>query len=88
MTVKAAATAVLLSVLYGAFDEVHQSFTPGRSPDVRDLFADGLGAALGVAARVLAIAAIARLDSRLDAGGRCTRSLRGYTSSLIGSAPL
>ena len=50
VTVKAAATAVLLSVLYGAFDEVHQSFTPGRSPDVRDLFADALGAALGVAA--------------------------------------
>ena len=50
VTVKAAATAVLLSLLYGAFDELHQSFTPGRSPDVRDLFADGLGAALGVAA--------------------------------------
>jgi len=48
--VKAVATAVLLSVLYGAFDEVHQSFTPGRSPDLRDLLADGLGAALGVAA--------------------------------------
>ena len=50
VTVRAAAIAVLCSVLYGAFDEVHQSFTPGRSPDVRDLFADGLGAALGVAA--------------------------------------
>lgn len=49
VTVKAAAIAVLWSVLYGAFDEVHQSFTPGRSPDVRDLFADGLGAVLGVA---------------------------------------
>ena len=50
VTVRAAAIAVLCSVLYGAFDEVHQSFTPGRSPDVRDLFADALGAALGVAA--------------------------------------
>jgi VanZ family protein len=50
VTAKVAATAVLLSLFYGAFDELHQSFTPGRSPDVRDLFADALGAALGVAA--------------------------------------
>ena len=31
-----AAMAVLLATLYGAFDEVHQAFTPNRSPDVRD----------------------------------------------------
>jgi VanZ family protein len=60
VTVKAAATAVLLSVLYGVFDEVHQSFTPGRSPDVRDLFADALGAALGVAAVWLLAAIVSR----------------------------
>ncbi len=44
---RTAAMAVLLATLYGAFDEVHQAFTPGRSPDVRDLVADCLGAALG-----------------------------------------
>jgi VanZ family protein len=60
VTVRAAAIAVLCSVLYGAFDEVHQSFTPGRSPDVRDLFADALGAALGVAAVWLLRAIVTR----------------------------
>ena len=60
VTVKAAAIAVFCAVLYGAFDEVHQSFTPGRSPDVRDLFADGLGAALGVAAMWLLGAIVTR----------------------------
>ena len=45
--------AVLFSTLYGAFDEVHQAFTPERTPDARDLFADALGAALGVVAILL-----------------------------------
>jgi VanZ family protein len=67
VTVKAAAIAVLLSVLYGAFDEMHQSFTPGRSPDVRDLFADALGAALGVAAVWLLSAIVRRARGPLKA---------------------
>jgi VanZ family protein len=36
--------ACLISVLYGATDEFHQSFVPGRDADVFDLFADALGA--------------------------------------------
>ena len=31
---------------YGATDEWHQSFVPGRDADVRDLVADAVGAAL------------------------------------------
>jgi VanZ family protein len=53
VTMGKAGMAVLLSALYGAFDEVHQAFTPQRTPDVHDLFADALGATLGVVAILL-----------------------------------
>ena len=36
-----------LAVLYGISDEWHQSFVPGREPDVLDVLADGVGAAAG-----------------------------------------
>lgn len=40
--------AVVLAAAYGATDEFHQSFVPGRSPDLADLVADAFGAALAV----------------------------------------
>jgi VanZ family protein len=43
-----AAITVLLATLYGASDEFHQSFVPGRSPDVHDVLADCRGAAIAV----------------------------------------
>lgn len=58
------AIAVLLATLYGAFDEIHQSFTPGRSPDVHDLFADFLGAAVGVVVVLLCRFVVTRLAPR------------------------
>ena len=42
--------AVALSVAYGATDEWHQSFVPGRTADLTDLRADATGALLGTAA--------------------------------------
>ena len=39
-------TAILLSTMYGASDEFHQSFTRGREPTIRDVFIDGIGATL------------------------------------------
>jgi VanZ family protein len=41
--------AFVVAVLYGVSDEFHQSFVPGRTPDVLDLVCDGLGAAVGLA---------------------------------------
>ena len=38
----------LLSVSYGASDELHQRYVPGRTPDVRDLAADATGALAGI----------------------------------------
>jgi VanZ family protein len=39
--------AVLLGVVFGASDEFHQSFVPGRSMEFLDLVADTLGAICG-----------------------------------------
>ena len=41
---------VLLVMLYGISDEVHQLFVPGRSADFLDVVADTAGGMLGVAA--------------------------------------
>jgi VanZ family protein len=49
MTAMRAITAVVLAGLYGVTDEIHQSFVPGRNPDVLDVVADTLGAGGAVA---------------------------------------
>jgi len=49
LTLGRAIWAVLFCILYGISDEFHQSFVPGRTPDAKDLIADGVGAALGAA---------------------------------------
>ena len=46
--VNAVLFAVLGAVIYGATDEFHQGFTPGREPRVRDVFFDTIGAVTGV----------------------------------------
>lgn len=48
--------AVLVAVAYGFVDEWHQSFVPGRTPDIRDIVADTVGATFAV----LAVTWIAR----------------------------
>jgi VanZ family protein len=44
--------AMLITVAYGATDEVHQVFVPGRTGDVYDLMADTAGALAGTIACV------------------------------------
>ncbi len=44
-----AMAAILVATAYGVSDEFHQSFVPGRTPDILDVAADSVGAALAVA---------------------------------------
>ena len=65
LTTRAAALAWLVSAVYGASDEFHQSFVPGRTPDVNDWLVDIAGAAVAiVACRALAAAIVRRRQSR------------------------
>ncbi len=41
-------TSLVFSVLYGALDEVHQLFVPGRSCDIYDWLADVAGVILAI----------------------------------------
>lgn len=43
----------LLATLYGCSDEFHQSFIPGRSAEITDILADGVGAFLGASITAL-----------------------------------
>lgn len=45
----AALVAVACALAFGASDEWHQSFVPGRSSSAFDAIADGVGACLGAA---------------------------------------
>ena len=45
-----AALAIAVGVAYGATDEIHQMFVPGRSAELADLAADAGGVILGTAA--------------------------------------
>ena len=46
--INAGLLAILVSVIYGASDEFHQGFTPGREPRVRDVVFDTIGAIAGI----------------------------------------
>lgn len=64
LNAKSAVMAVFFATLYGAFDEIHQSFTPERTPDLRDLLADCLGASLGVVVMLMLVAMWKRANGR------------------------
>jgi VanZ family protein len=48
-TAKGAWWWAVVAAVYGATDELHQSFVPGRSADLLDLLADTAGSCLGIA---------------------------------------
>ena len=62
------AAAIILSLAYGVSDEMHQQFTPGRTPDVLDVVADTVGATAGAA--VAFVAAVTMRRWRTAKAGR------------------
>jgi VanZ family protein len=48
VTLARAASAAVATTAYGVSDEWHQSFVPGRQADAADVWADAVGAVLGV----------------------------------------
>jgi VanZ family protein len=63
---RAGTIAVLGAIAFGASDEWHQSFVPGRDASLFDLAADAVGAAAGTA---LLFAALRRRRARPGSGG-------------------
>ncbi len=64
-----AALAFALTVLYGAGDEVHQAFVPGRSASETDIALDAAGAVAGIALALLVLRLLAagrRPQARLN----------------------
>jgi VanZ family protein len=59
--------AALITTLYGISDEMHQSVTPGRSPDAFDVIADAVGGLLGA---LVCVAIVARKDARAASARR------------------
>ncbi len=69
VTAAVAVATVAFCVAYGVSDEFHQSFVPGRVPDIADLFADAAGATAAVAGGW----AWGILSARPDSASRATR---------------
>lgn len=46
---------ILLGMIYAVSDEIHQSFIPGRTPQITDIYIDTLGVVLGVLLILLGI---------------------------------
>lgn len=59
-----AALALLAASFFGATDELHQSFVPGRTPDVADWAWDTVGAAVGIGTLLLARRLLLRWGGR------------------------
>ena len=39
---------LIICILYAISDEIHQGFTPGRNPQIFDVFIDNIGSIMGI----------------------------------------
>ena len=58
------AAAVVAAILYGASDEFHQMFVPGRSAELGDLIADGMGGLIGASLAMWALSRSLRPEEK------------------------
>ncbi len=56
------AAATLVTTLYGASDEFHQRFVPGRDADLHDWLADAAGGTLGALATAIVVRRLRAAD--------------------------
>jgi VanZ family protein len=63
-----ALVACFVTIMWGFLDEVHQAFVPGRSADLIDLLADGIGAVFGAGVRFAFGAVVQRFLARRASG--------------------
>lgn len=61
---------LVITVCYAIFDELHQYFVPGRSPDPFDVLADIIGIAAGLLLVVLYQVVIERKQKQIDVESR------------------
>jgi len=55
---------VLICIAFGAIDELHQSFVPGRTMELLDLLADSVGAVCGAEFLIILKNRISRMGGR------------------------
>ncbi len=63
---RGALSAWLFATGFGLLDELHQAFVPGRSADIEDLAADGLGTLAGIIFVLIFRAHLARRATRSE----------------------
>jgi len=71
------AIATTLTAVYGVTDELHQAFTPHRSPDPFDVMADTLGGLLGALLCVAIVARKRKHNVSAREGGRAEHRVDG-----------
>ena len=55
---------LVIGIIYAASDEIHQSFVPGRSPQITDVMIDTMGVLLGILLVMLCLNIFSKIKQR------------------------